>query len=121
MREEEPAIVAEIGVPPSGQTCYPKEVVGGKEVAAQWEKAPAGCIRLTVLLEEAATAIEVVLYGVLKPRLVSGAGNGLNASHLEFGPSAGLLVPSNGEAPETEASGSVKLTGSEARELVTAK
>jgi hypothetical protein len=121
VREEEPAIVAEIGLPPGGQTCYPKELVAGKEVAAQWEKAPAGCIRMTVLLEEAGTDVEVVVYGVLKPRLVNGAGNGLNASRLEFGPSAGLLVPSNGEAPETEASGTVKLSGSEARELITAK
>jgi hypothetical protein len=119
VEEEEAAILAEIGVPSAGETCYPREVVEGKEVAAQWEKVPPGCIRLNVIVPKVPS--ETMIYGTLKPRLVNGAGNGLDTSHLELGPEAGQLTTTGEAKPEIGSQGQIKLTGSEARELITAR
>jgi hypothetical protein len=122
-REEEPAIVAEIGVPSSGETCYPREIVEGKEVAAQWERVPLGCIRMNVIAPAVGKAFptQALLYGTLKPRLVNGSGNGLDASRLELGAAAGELASGGSAAPEYVSEGVIKLTGSEAVQLMTAK
>jgi hypothetical protein len=122
VREEEPAVVAEIGRTTGGETCYPKEVVEGKEVAAQWEKVPPGCIRIN-RLGVASTGVVVnedVLYGSLKPVLVSGAGNGLNASRLELNSAAGQLAAGGNTTPQYATTGVIELTGTEARELISA-
>jgi hypothetical protein len=118
-REEEPAIVVEIGLPPSGETCYPKEVLEGKEVAARWERVPSGCVRLDEIVPR--YPAEDVFYGTLTPRLVNGAGNGLNASHLELGAAAGQLALEGSTAPAIGSQGQIKVAGSEARELITAR
>jgi hypothetical protein len=114
-REEEPEQpVAEIGIPSSG-TCYPLE--GGK--SAKWEAVPAGCIRIDIISPQIPD--ELIFYGVLKPRFVNGAGNGLNASKLAFNPEGGNIVSNRNEGPETYGLGELKFSGSEARELITAK
>jgi hypothetical protein len=118
-REEEKVIVAELGVPPTGQSCYPKEVVEGKEVPAKWEKVPVGCVRIDIISPQIPD--ELMFYGSLKPRFVSGAGNGLDASHFEFDKEAGLLESNKLEAPETFTEGNLKVDGAEARELIWAK
>jgi hypothetical protein len=119
VREEEPAAVLEIGAAPAGESCYPTEIVEGKHVAAKWERVPPGCVRLNVIAQQVPD--ELVFYGVLRPRLVNGAGNGLNASKLEFNAEAGKLVSYKNESPETYGQGSLKLDGSEARQLITAR
>jgi hypothetical protein len=116
--EEESGVpVARIGLP--GETCYPKEIVEGKQVAAKWTKVPAGCIRLDVVIPE--IPHELVFYGELVPRLFSGAGNGLDASSLAFNKEAGYIVSENEAVPETYSEGRLHITGSEARELITAR
>ncbi len=55
--------------------------------------------RLTVIAPEVPT--EIVFYGTLEPRFVSGTGNGLDPSHFEFNKEAGTLIASKEEAPVT--------------------
>jgi hypothetical protein len=117
VREEEQAVVAEVGVPRAGETCYPKEIVEGREVAAEWQKVPGGCMRVGVMAQQ--VPIELVAYGALKPRLVNGAGNGLDASRLEFENASGRLVHTEG-VPEIASQGTFRMSGSEARELIKA-
>jgi hypothetical protein len=119
VREEELAPVLEIGAAPAGESCYPTEIVEGKLVAAKWERVPPGCVRLNIIAPQIPD--ELVFYGLLRPRLLNGAGNGLDASKLEFNTEAGRLVSYKSEAPETYGQGALKLSGSEARELITAR
>jgi hypothetical protein len=115
-REEEPEQpVAEVGIPPTGQTCFPLE--GGK--SAKWQAVPAGCIRIDIISPQIPD--ELIFYGALKPRLVNGAGNGLDATKLEFNAEGGKVVSNRNEGPETYGQGGLKITGSEARELIVGK
>jgi hypothetical protein len=58
--------------------------------------------------------IEQVYHGTLRPRVLKGAGNGLNASRFEFNNEAGALGPWSSE-------GALRVFGSEASELITAR
>jgi hypothetical protein len=83
--EEEETHSLQLGRP--GTTCYPKEkvIVEGKEqeVPVTWEKVPAGCVKLNVVVPQ--FPIELVYYGRLQPVLLNGAKNGLSPSRLDFG------------------------------------
>jgi hypothetical protein len=119
LREEEEPVIPVVGVPPAGQTCYPTETVEGVQVPAKWEKVPVGCVRIDIVSPQIPD--ELMFYGSLKPRLVNGAGNGLDASRLEFNSEAGLLVSNKRESAETSTLGTLKITGSEARQLIFAE
>jgi hypothetical protein len=124
LREEETVNVARIGVPPAGKTCYPKETYEEEgevlERPAKWQAVPAGCVRINVVAPQIPN--EVVFYGQLEPRFHSGAGNGLNASALEFGfEEPTKLQAEKGEAPESSVSGSLKIAGAESEQLIRAK
>lgn len=114
-RQEEEVVVAKIGVPPEGQSCYPLE--SGK--AAGWEKVPTGCVKVVVVCPQ--IPAEVVFYGAYEPVLENGVKNGLFFSKFEFGSEAGELVSEAGEAPETHVSGSLKIASEQGLELLTAK
>jgi hypothetical protein len=122
IREEEPVTLLEIGN--EGSACYPTEtkIVEGKEtqVPASWEKVPAGCIRLDLLIPE--TGVEVPVYGAISPQLLNGSGSGLNPSRLSFALAGHLEVE---EAPGTfsqaELTGTAKILGAEGRELLVAR
>jgi hypothetical protein len=117
-REEEPGVpVLRIGLP--GEQCYPKEIVEGKEVPANWTKVPAGCERIDIVSPQIPD--ELMFYGAQAPRYVSGAGNGLNASHMEFNREAGFIDSNRNEGPETYSVGQLHIGGSEARELIWTK
>jgi hypothetical protein len=106
-----------LGIPPEGQSCYPTELVEGKQVAARWQSVPAGCIRLDIVVPQ--VGFEGVVYGTLEPGFTSGAGNGLDASRLELEYGFGKLVSGAPEGREFTAKGIIRLGGSEARELIT--
>jgi hypothetical protein len=112
-RQEEQVSVLEIGVPPAGESCYPKELVEGKPAGAKWEKVPAGCIRVDLIAPS--VPVEQVYYGTLRPRVLNGAGNGLDASRLQFNTEAGALTG------PWSSQGELRIFGSEASELITAR
>jgi hypothetical protein len=116
--EDEGGVVREaiLGIPPASQSCYPTEIVEGVQRFVQWEKVPPGCIKLDVMVPQA--PVELVFYGSLVPWWINGAGNGLDASHLEFRREAGELVSSTEGVRATWSTGSLKSTGSESRELI---
>lgn len=125
-RNGEKATILKLGVPPTGQTCYPKEKVPNPEepgseieVPAKWEKVPSGCIAINVVAPE--IPAEIVFYGTLEPRLVNGAGTGLDPSKLEFGTVAGDLTTRENLAPQTTDEGELKLGGWESNQLIFAK
>ena len=118
-RNGEPAVVAQIGIPPTGQTCYPKEQGEEGEVPAKWEAVPQGCMRLDVIIPQ--IPVELVFYGTLTPTLLNGVKNGLSPSRFHFTPESGDLVSAQGSAPETEAEGELKFLASGGEQLVTAK
>ncbi len=97
-REEQEVIVPKIGIPTetSKTTCYPEE----SGHSATWENVPAGCVKIDVIAPQIPD--EIVFYGTWKPQMLQGSSNGLNPSRLKFNKEAGLLVSSEGEAPETE-------------------
>lgn len=125
IREEEPAIIDRIGVPPEGKTCYPKETalveehgeVKEIEQPASWTKVPPGCIKITVIAPQIPD--EIVFYGTLEPKLDEGSKNGLFPSQLEFNTEAGALLASEGNAPEATAAGELKFLGENMRLLTT--
>jgi hypothetical protein len=123
-RKEEPVNVLRIGIPPAGKSCYPTELVtleNGEEAEepAKWQNVPAGCVKITVVAPQVPD--EVVFYGSLEPTLIDGAGNGLNASRIVFNAEAGKLKAEKGSAPDTTSSGTLRIAGSEAEQLIFAK
>jgi hypothetical protein len=116
-REGEPEqSVVQIGVPPSGQSCYPTEKIGEKEYTVSWEKVPAGCLKIDVVCPQ--IPVEVEFYGTFAPKIANGAGNGLDFSSLKFNSEAGLLVANKGEAPGTRASAKMPIVGTEGEQLI---
>ena len=106
-----------------GPSCYPTEKVeeNGEtfERPAKWQAVPKGCVRITVVAPQ--IPVEEVFYGALEPTFYSGAGNGLNASHMEFGTEPTRLVSTHNDAPETTVGGELKLGGSASQQLIFAK
>jgi hypothetical protein len=120
----------QLGLPETGTTCYPKEKILNEkheevEVAASWEKVPAGCIKIDVIAPQIPDEVE--FYGSLEPPIANGITNGLHPSKLQFTINAGLLVTSGsitspgGEAPETYTNGELKAEGSEGLQLIKLK
>jgi hypothetical protein len=107
----------QLGGAPGGAACYPKETVEGKQVAAKWQSVPAGCIRLDLVVP--GDGFEEVIYGSAEGPFVNGAGNGLDASYLNFTLFASKLTSEGAAAPEFTTAGTIRLDGSEARELIT--
>jgi hypothetical protein len=111
-RQEEVVPVPVIGLPPSGQTCYPTE--NGEPES--WEKVPVGCVKISVVCPQ--IPVEVVFYGSLAPTLINGVKNGLSPARIEFGEAAGKLISSRGVAPETIVVKSLKVAGMNGVELL---
>jgi len=128
-RNGEPAQLAQIGIPPTGQTCYPKEKgiitnpeTGAEEegeVPAKWESVPQGCVRIDVIVPQ--IPVELEFYGTVTPTLLNGVKNGLSPSRLHFTSESGDLVSAEGQAPETESEGELHFLASGGVQLVTAK
>lgn len=114
-REEEEEVGVQIGVPPEGESCYPVE----GEQSASWEKVPSGCVKIDIVCPQ--IPADVLFYGRVEPIIENGVKNGLFASRVVFGPAAGQLVSSVGEAPETTTAGELRIAGAGALELITAK
>jgi hypothetical protein len=126
-REEEHGILQKVGLHEFGESgtaaaqntkCYPKEKIGTEEREASFEKVPSGCIAVDIIFPQ--IPYEYVFYGTQEIWGVNGAGNGLDASRLEFR-EAGKLFSSKGAYGEGETTGVVRLSGEEAVELITAE
>jgi hypothetical protein len=126
VREEENGVLAKVGLSEfgepgtaEGQTtkCYPKETVGTEVRPAVFGKVPAGCLVINLVVTP---LFEFVYYGTQEIWLVNGAGNGLDASHLEF-LRAGALFSSGGGEGQAELTGRLRIAGAEAQELITAR
>jgi hypothetical protein len=123
-RELELGILAKIGLAEYGESgtaeaqstkCYPKEGTN----PASFERVPPGCIAVDVIFPQ--VPYEFAYYGTEEIWAVNGAGNGLDASHLEWVAPAGKFFSSKGAEGEASTEGKLKVSGAEAVQLVTAK
>jgi hypothetical protein len=94
--------------------CYPEE--GG--VAAAYQKVPAGCMAVNVVLPD--IPLEMVFYGTQELTLINGVVGGLDASRLES-VEAGELFSSQGLQGTGSIRGRLKLSGEEALQLIFAQ
>lgn len=120
IREEAEEVVANIGVAPAGQNCYPTEKVieEGHEVErpVSWEKEPSGCLKIVIVCPQ--IPAEVVFYGTMSPQFFNGVKNGLSPTRMVFNKEAGELLSNHGEAPETGISGELKILGMNEQQLL---
>jgi hypothetical protein len=123
-RAEEKGVLAKVGLAEYGETgtasaqntkCYPKEGTN----PASFEKVPPGCVAVDIIFPQ--IPYEFAYYGTEEIWAVNGAGNGLDASHLEWVAPAGRLFSSKGTEGEASTEGKMRLSGAEAVELLTAK
>jgi hypothetical protein len=123
-RELEPGILEKIGLSEFGEAgtaeaqttkCYPKEGTN----PASFEKVPPGCVAVDIIFPQ--VPYEFVYYGTQEIWAVNGAGNGLDASHLEWIAPAGNFFSSKGAEGEGSTTGKVKLSGATAVQLMTSR
>ena len=122
-REEQPSYLQRTGLHEYGEAgsaveantaCYPKD--GTR--AASYLAVPTGCIALNVVLPE--VPLEMVLYGSREVDLINGAGNGLDASKLEFLESGTLFSSQNAEGTGS-LGGVLKMFGASSLQLIFAR
>jgi hypothetical protein len=123
-RAEETGILEKIGMAEYGEAgtaeahttkCYPLEGTN----PASFEKVPPGCIAVDIIFPQ--VPYEFVYYGTQEIWAVNGAGNGLDASKLEWIAPAGTFFSSKGAEGEGSTEGLVRLSGAEAVQLMTAR
>jgi hypothetical protein len=124
VREAENGILAKIGLAEFGEAgtaesqttkCYPKEGTN----PASFEKVPPGCIAFDIIVPQ--VPYEYVFYGTQESWSVNGAGNGLDASRLEWPAPAGTFFSSKGALGELSVTALVRLSGSPSLQLMTAR
>lgn len=122
-REEEEDVMQKIGLHEYGESgtaiahstkCYPKE----GEKPASFQALPSGCIGIDMVIPQIPD--EFVYYGTQEIFGENGVKNGLFPSRLDF-IEAGTLFSSGGLNGEVWIAGEVKLDGSKALELITAR
>jgi hypothetical protein len=123
-REEEKGVLAKIGLAEYGEAgtaqaqstkCYPKEGTS----PASFEKVPPGCIGVDIIFPQ--IPYEFAYYGTAEIWAVNGAGNGLDPSQLQWPAPAGNFFSSKGSEGEASTTGTLKLSGAAAVQLMTAK
>ena len=105
---KEGGINVKIGVPnEKGKSCSEKP-------------APAGCVHLTVVAP--ALGWQLAVEGSVEPTLLIGVGNGLSPSTLEFeGEKTGTLTSSSATVGSATMTGTLKIIGFSAQEMITAE
>jgi hypothetical protein len=132
-RQEEEGVLAKVGLHEFGEpgnaeqqstACYPKEKFVNPETAKEEERPvkftqiPSGCLAVDVIVPQ--IPLELVFYGTQEIWNVNGFVNGLHPTRWEF-LRPGKLFSSEGLEGESEFTGSLRVSGAEVMQLVTAK
>jgi hypothetical protein len=128
VREEQEGVLAKIGVSEFGEggsaetestKCYPREEIGGVPgVMARFTAVPQGCFEVDVMVPQ--VPVEWPFYGTQELWLQNGIGNGLHPSRLQFR-RPGALFASEEKPEAAEQTGELRLFGSEAVQLISAR